>query len=44
MTAGHHVVAWTGVDGAGRKVASGIYFARLVAGDVTFNQKLMLVK
>jgi hypothetical protein len=44
MQAGHHVVPWTGVDGAGRKVASGVYFARLEAGDVTFNQKLMLVK
>jgi len=44
MQAGHHVVPWTGVDGGGRKVASGVYFARLVAGDVTFNQKLMLVK
>jgi len=44
MQAGHHVVPWTGVDGAGRKVASGVYFARLVAGDITFNQKLMLVK
>ncbi len=44
MEAGHHVVAWTGVDGAGRRVASGTYFARLVAGDVTFTHKLMLVK
>ena len=44
MQAGHHVVPWTGEDGAGRRVASGTYIARLVAGDVSFNQKLMLVK
>jgi len=30
--------------GRGHIAASGVYFARLVAGDVTFNQKLMLVK
>ena len=44
MEAGHHAVPWTGLDENGRRVASGAYFARLVAGDVTFNQKLMLVK
>lgn len=44
MEEGNHVVPWTGVDGTGRRVASGSYFVRLVAGDVTLNQKIMLVK
>jgi len=44
MEAGHHVVPWAGLDGSGRRVASGVYFARLVAGKITFNQKLLLVK
>jgi flagellar hook assembly protein FlgD len=30
--AGRHVVEWDGRDGAGRAVAPGVYFARLVVG------------
>jgi hypothetical protein len=41
---GHHDRAWDGKDSAGRPVASGVYFARLVAGGETANRKLVLVR
>lgn len=44
MDAGHHMVPWSGTDHTGRRVASGTYVARMVSGDVSFNQKLMLIK
>lgn len=42
--AGRHSVTWRGVDSRGRKLASGIYLARFVAGDVVQTQRLLLVK
>ncbi len=42
--AGRHEVAWNGEDEGGRRVASGAYVARLVAGDVSETRKLVLVK
>ncbi|MFN0152465.1 MAG: S8 family serine peptidase [bacterium] len=33
LTAGNHIAAWDGRDAAGRDVAAGIYFARLIVGD-----------
>jgi hypothetical protein len=45
MSAGFdHRVVWSGLDEAGSPVASGIYFARLVAGEVTATRKLVMLK
>jgi flagellar hook assembly protein FlgD len=33
LAAGDHNAAWDGRDAAGRDVAAGIYFARLIVGD-----------
>jgi hypothetical protein len=41
---GTYAVTWDGKDSAGRRVASGTYFARLTAGGETRTQKLQLVK
>jgi hypothetical protein len=35
---------WWGRDDRGRTVASGVYFARLVAGDHVEVQKMVLVR
>ena len=47
-SAGAHTVEWNGVDDAGAGVASGVYFARLVArgvkGRMTRSQPLVLVR
>src|SRR5439155_3079340 len=40
----HHEVAWNGQDGAGRRVPSGVYFYRLVAGDFVATRKLVVLK
>ncbi len=42
--AGQHQVVWDGTDVTGRRVASGTYLARLVAGGESRTQKLQLVK
>lgn len=42
--AGRHRVAWRGADGAGRRVASGAYFARFTSGGVVQTQRMLLVK
>jgi hypothetical protein len=41
---GEHEVAWTGVNGRGDKVGSGIYFYRLTAGRETLSRKLVLLR
>ena len=33
FAAGSHTAVWRGTDGAGRRVSSGVYFCRMVAGD-----------
>ncbi len=42
--AGRHQVPWDGTDDRGRRVASGVYFARLVAGDEIDTGRLVLLK
>lgn len=42
--AGRHEVVWNGKNNAGQQVASGVYMARLRAGDASWMHKLVLVK
>lgn len=44
LAEGEHGFDWRGVDAAGRSMPSGVYFARLTAGDVVQTQKLLLTK
>ena len=44
LSAGEYSTKWNGRDDAGRAVATGIYFARLVAGDHRATMKLVLLK
>jgi hypothetical protein len=42
--AGRHVAVWDGVDDAGRRVASGVFVARLRANGVDVMRKLVMLK
>lgn len=42
--AGLNSQIWDGRDGQGRRVPSGAYYVRMVAGNTVFRQKVMLVK
>jgi FG-GAP-like repeat/FlgD Ig-like domain/Bacterial Ig-like domain len=42
--AGRYEVVWNGKNESGKSVASGLYMARLVAGDVSQMRKLVLLK
>lgn len=44
MKAAVHEVQWDGRDERGAAMPSGIYFMRLVAGDITATNKMMLVR
>jgi len=44
MPAGNHTAVWTGLNDAGRRVASGTYFYRLQAPDFDDTRKMVLVK
>ena len=39
-----HTVVWDGSDDAGRRVASGVYYYRLVSDEFTDTHKMLLVK
>ncbi|MBD3386905.1 T9SS type A sorting domain-containing protein [candidate division KSB1 bacterium] len=43
-SAGHYSVQWNGYDEQGRYVASGVYFYKLIAGDVVITKKLAVMK
>jgi hypothetical protein len=43
-TAGYHTIEWDGRDTRGITVPSGIYFARMNAGEFTQTRKIMLMK
>ncbi|HEX5130954.1 MAG TPA: S8 family serine peptidase [Candidatus Krumholzibacteria bacterium] len=42
--AGFHSFAWDGTNDLGSPVATGVYFANLVAGDAKFSRKMVLLK
>ena len=42
--AGRHQVVWRGVTATGRVLPSGVYFARLEAGEDTAVHKMVLLK
>jgi hypothetical protein len=44
LRAGPHAVQWGGRDQVGHQAASGVYFARLRAGDANQSRKLVLLK
>jgi hypothetical protein len=44
LPAGNYTSSWDGTDDAGHRVASGIYFYRLTAGDFKSTRKMVLLK
>lgn len=44
MDAGEHEVTWDGRDRGGMALASGVYLVRLIAGDVTMTQRVLLIQ
>jgi len=45
MPAGrNHRIVWDGLDAAGARASSGVYFYRLVAGDLTATRKMIVLK
>jgi hypothetical protein len=44
MAAEDHEVIWNGKDDSGNRVASGVYFYKLVAGDFTATEKMVMLK
>lgn len=41
---GQHEVTWTGIDSKGNPVRSGVYFARLMSGDITRSIRMILLR
>ena len=44
LSAGRHSVNWEGDNDSGAKIASGMYFYKLITNDFTTSRKMMLVK
>jgi hypothetical protein len=44
VDAGEHRVTWDGKDARGKETSSGLYFYRLIAGDLTSTRKLVLLR
>ncbi len=44
LPAARHSIVWNGTDRSGRRVASGVYYYRLVSKGLTDTRKMMLVK
>jgi hypothetical protein len=44
MNAGTHTITWDGTNQSGNVVSSGIYFYKVVAGDIVTTKKMILMK
>jgi hypothetical protein len=44
MDPGVHELEWDGLNERGTRAATGVYFARLIAGSETFTRKMVLLK
>lgn len=44
LPAGRHELTWTGSDDAGRRLATGVYFLRLTAGEFRQTRRMALLK
>ena len=44
LPSGLHTLGWSGVNDAGQDVKSGVYFARLEAGDQVATGKVLVVR
>jgi flagellar hook assembly protein FlgD len=44
MSAGRYTTTWDGTNYAGEVVSSGIYFYKMVAGNYSSTQKMVLMK
>ena len=44
LRGGRHEVTWNGLDDAGRRVSSGVYFYRLRTDDYSATRKLIVMK
>jgi hypothetical protein len=44
LPAGTHAVKWDGLDRGGHRVASGVYWYRLEAGEISLSRKMVLLK
>ena len=44
ISSGRYAVVWDGTDDSGDRVASGVYFYRLIARDFVTSKKLLLLK
>jgi hypothetical protein len=44
MPAGEYTARWNGADEQGRPVSSGVYFARMTAGQFEKTRKMVMLK
>ncbi|MCK4307349.1 hypothetical protein KAW50_03870 [candidate division WOR-3 bacterium] len=44
QNAGYYIVSWDGTDDNGKKVATGIYFYRMEAGNYKATRKLTILR
>jgi flagellar hook assembly protein FlgD len=44
FASGEHQVVWDGNDGSGRRVANGVYFYQLTAGEFQSTKRMLLLK
>jgi hypothetical protein len=44
LESGSHRLTWDGTDSAGRRIPTGVYFARLESGDFTQTRKMLYLR